>query len=49
MSAQTNIDEELQAYADGQLSTERRQAFEQVLARDPALAARAAFVLASTR
>src|SRR6478672_8188046 len=42
MSSQTNIDEDLQAYADGQLSPERRHAFEQVLARDPALAALAA-------
>ena len=48
MSAQTNIDEELQAYADGQLSPERRQAFEQVLARDPALAARAAEIQRQT-
>jgi anti-sigma factor RsiW len=42
MSSQTNIDEDLQAYADGQLSPERRQAFEQALARDPVLAAQVA-------
>jgi anti-sigma factor RsiW len=42
MSSNSNIDDDLQAYADGQLAPERRQAFEQALARDPALAARVA-------
>jgi anti-sigma factor RsiW len=42
MSSNTNIDDDLQAYADGQLAPERRQALEQELARDPALAARVA-------
>jgi anti-sigma factor RsiW len=42
MSSNTNLDDDLQAYADGQLAPERRQAFEQALARDPALAARVA-------
>jgi anti-sigma factor RsiW len=42
MSSNTSIDDDLQAYADGQLAPERRHAFEQALARDPALAARVA-------
>src|SRR4051794_17591636 len=42
MSPNTNIDDDLQAYADGRLPRERRQAFEHALARDPALAARVA-------
>ena len=42
MSSNTSIDDDLQAYADGQLAPERRQAFELALARDPVLAARVA-------
>ena len=42
MSNQTTSDDDLQAWADGQLAPERRPAFEQAMARDPALAARAA-------
>ena len=39
-------DDDLQAYADGQLADERREAFEQALARDPAAAARVAAIRA---
>ena len=46
MTTQTNIDDDLHAYADGQLAPERAQAFEQALARDPALAARVAEIRA---
>jgi len=42
MSSNTNIADDLHAYADGQLAPERRLAFEQTIARDPALAARVA-------
>jgi anti-sigma factor RsiW len=42
MSPVTIIEDDLHAWADGQLSPERRLAFEQAMARDPALAARAA-------
>jgi anti-sigma factor RsiW len=42
MNAPTTGDEDLHAWADGQLPAERRQAFEQAIGRDPALAARAA-------
>jgi anti-sigma factor RsiW len=35
-------DDDIHAWADGQLPPERRTAFEQALERDPALAARAA-------
>ena len=42
MSNLPPTDDDLHAWADGQLSPERRQGLEQALARDPALAARAA-------
>src|SRR5690348_11873578 len=41
MSRATSTDDDLNAWADGQLSAERRVAFEQAMSRDPALAARA--------
>ena len=40
MSAMPISDDDLQAYADGQLAEERRESVEQAIARDPALAAR---------
>jgi len=46
MTTPTNLDDDLQAYADGQLGPERVPAFEQVLARDPSLAARVAQIRA---
>ena len=46
MTTQTNIDDDLHAYADGQLAPERLHAFEQALARDPVLAARVAEIRA---
>lgn len=42
MSAGAEFDDDVHAYADGQLPAERRHAFEQAMARDPALAARVA-------
>jgi anti-sigma factor RsiW len=42
MSRIPNPDEDVHAFADRQLPAERRTAFEQALARDPALAAKAA-------
>ena len=42
MNSNNNPEDDLQAYADGQLAPGRREAFEQALARDPALAARVA-------
>jgi len=42
----TNLDDDLQAYADGQLAPERVPAFEQALARDPSLAGRVAQIRA---
>jgi anti-sigma factor RsiW len=40
MSTMPVNDDDVQAYADGQLADERREAVEQALARDPSLAAR---------
>jgi anti-sigma factor RsiW len=42
MSRPATTDEDLHAWADNQLPAERRAAFEHAMARDPALAARAA-------
>lgn len=44
MSMLAITDDDLMAYADGQLAGERREAVEQALARDPALAARIASI-----
>jgi anti-sigma factor RsiW len=41
MSRATSTDDDLNAWADGQLPAERRVAFEQAMSRDPALSARA--------
>lgn len=42
MNEPTRVEDDLHAWIDGQLPEERRRRFEQTLARDPALAARAA-------
>lgn len=42
MSRLPNTDDDVHAFADGQLPPERRAAFEQAMARDPAIAARVA-------